>query len=104
MKIDFEQDLGWDLKSLVNIMDDIIEKEMQRIGVEYINSPLNSGIITIVNYEGNEGIFERAFDSMMDRIRFELDKFNSFSATIGVGREKESFAQVRQSIEEAIYT
>lgn len=104
VKIDFEKDFGWDLKSLVNIIEDIIEKEMQRLNIEYVNSPLHSGMITIVNYDIEDKLIHRALESMIDRIRFELDKFNSFSVTIGVGKIKNDFSGVKESVEEAIYT
>lgn len=104
VKIDFEQDMNWDLKSLLNIVDDIIDKELQRIKVEFINSPLNSGIISIINFDVEYSIIETAIISMLSSIKFELDKFNAFSVTIGIGRTKTKFEDVRESIQEATYT
>lgn len=104
VKIDFDQEMNWDLKSLLNIMDDIIEKEFQRAKIEFVNSPIRSGIISIINYDLDDNMIETVLVSMMNRIRFELDKFNAFSATIGIGRVKTDFEQVSDSIKEAIYT
>ena len=75
-KIDFDQDMNWDLKSLLNIIDDIIEKEFQRGRIEFINSPTKSGIISIVNYDVDDNLIETILVSTMNRVRFVPRKAN----------------------------
>ncbi|MBB5263288.1 two-component system response regulator YesN [Catenibacillus scindens] len=92
-----------DIKSLLEIINYQIEKIMDIPSCEFINSHVQSGIITVVNYpvELRQCVHERIKDALK-YCQKELDKFNNYHVTIGVGQEKNSMAEIRGSIQEAI--
>lgn len=94
---------NYDLKSLLNGIDYLIEKTMETGSWEYINSYVKSGVVTVVNYqsENSENIRE-VIERILTLCRLELDKFTGFYVTIGIGEEKDSITEVQTSIQEAV--
>ena len=92
-----------DMKNLLNILDYQIEKKMESEGCEYINSYVKSGVVTVLNYppEDRDKITE-VIEKIYKQCRQELDKFDGYHLTIGVGSEKGSITEVQKSILEAV--
>lgn len=92
------------LTGLLCRMEEVIDRELQAGDEEYINSIVQSGIVSIINYRA--GLLEEIRQGMerpFRQMRRELDKFHGYHVTIGVGREKNSIADIAESIQEAIY-
>ncbi|HHV10719.1 MAG TPA: response regulator [Clostridiales bacterium] len=94
---------NYDIKSLLNGIDYLIEKAMEDGEWEYINSYVKTGVVTVVNYqaEHREQVLN-AMDKILKLCRLELDKFNGFYVTIGIGEEKDSIADIKATIGEAV--
>lgn len=94
---------NYDLKSLLNGIDYLIEKTMDSGNWEYINSYVKSGVVTVVNYqpEIRERVTE-AIEKIINLCRLELDKFTGFYVTIGVGEEKGTISKIQESVQEAV--
>ena len=103
-KVDYEKTSEWDSNGIVKIIDVIIEKELQEKKIEFINSAMNTGVVTVLNYDRESGFdIDAALQNIYQKIQFELDKFHVFSFTIGIGDSKQQFQEVAFSIQEAIY-
>ncbi|MDF2511149.1 MAG: response regulator [Herbinix sp.] len=94
---------NYDTKSLLNGIDYLIEKAMEEGEWEYINSYVKTGVVTVVNYkaEHREQVFQ-VIDKILKLCRLELDKFNGFYVTIGIGVEKNSITGTKDTIREAV--
>ncbi len=94
---------NYDIKSLLNGIDYLIEKAMEDGEWEYINSYVKTGVVTVVNYQAEQ---REQVLNIMDKIlklcRLELDKFNGFYVTIGIGEEKDSITDIKATIGEAV--
>ena len=93
-----------DLSRLLYMMEEIIDYDFQGSDMEYINSVMQSGIITIVNYrtEAQRGVGSDREKTFL-RMKHELEKFKGCHITLGRGSEKNYIAEIADSIEEAIY-
>ncbi len=92
------------LTGLLHRMEEVIDRELQARDEEYINSIVQSGVVSIINYRA--GLMEEIRQGMerpFRQMRRELDKFQGYHVTIGVGKEKNSIAEIAESIQEAIY-
>lgn len=69
-----------DLPRLLYMMEEIIDYDFQGSDMEYINSVMQSGIITIVNYrtEAQRGIGSDREKTFL-RMKHELEKFKGCS-------------------------
>lgn len=102
LKIDSDE-RPQDLSGLMHRVDDLIEQIMNAEQMDYINSTVNSGVVTIMNYKHEEyqrviGLLEKIFH----RIAQEIEKFRGYHISIGVGTEKLNISETAQSIQEAI--
>lgn len=101
-KIDAENP-NYDMKSLLDEVNYLIEKNLQLYDWEYINSYVNSGVITIINYPKAEYIeLEAVCEKLFSQCRLEMDKFSGFYVTLGVGETKERISEVQDSIRESV--
>lgn len=101
-KIDAENP-NYDMKSLLDEVNYLIEKNLQLYDWEYINSYVNSGVITIINYPKAEYIeLEAVCEKLCSQCRLEMDKFSGFYVTLGVGETKERISEVQDSIRESV--
>lgn len=101
-KVDAENP-NYDMKSLLNEVNYLIEKNLQPYDWEYINSYVNSGVITIINYPKAEYIeLEAVCEKLFSQCRLEMDKFSGFYVTLGVGEKKERISDVQDSIRESV--
>ena len=101
-KIDAENP-NYDMKSLLDEVNYLIEKNLQLYDWEYINSYVNSGVITIINYPKAEYIeLEAVCEQLFSQCRLEMDKFSGFYVTLGVGETKERISEVQDSIRESV--
>ena len=101
-KIDAENP-NYDMKSLLDEVNYLIEKNLQLYDWEYINSYVNSGVITIINYPKAEYIeLEAVCEKLFSQCRLEMDKFSGFYVTLGVGETKERISEVQYSIRESV--
>ena len=101
-KIDAENP-NYDMKSLLDEVNYLIEKNLQLYDWEYINSYVNSGVITMINYPKAEYIeLEAVCEKLFSQCRLEMDKFSGFYVTLGVGETKERISEVQDSIRESV--
>lgn len=101
-KVDANKPNG-DITTLLNDVDYIIERVLDHGEWEYINSYVNSGVVTILNYhEGQQDAAEQAYGEIIEQCQMELDKFSGFYITLGTGSVKYSIAEVQDSVREAI--
>lgn len=93
-----------ELSGLIRMVEEIIDTDLQGGDKEYINSTVESGVISIINYrmELREGV-RQGIEKPFQRIRRELDKFDGYHITIGIGSEKNFLSEIADSIHEAIY-
>ena len=78
-----------------------MEQAFMEENVEFINSTMKSSLVTLINY--NEGYqIESKINVIYQKIAFDLEKFNTFSITIGVGNPTASLNGVNTSIKQAI--
>lgn len=92
-----------DMKTLLNAVDYLIEKEMQDKPWEYINSYVNSGVVTVINYqEEQRETVRKGILNILNHCKMELDKFLGFYVTIGIGNEKYLITEIQDSVKEAI--
>ncbi len=102
IKIDCEE-IGQDLTSLLNMAEDVVDKMLQEVDLEYITSIMKSGVIVLINER--EEMTETARNTMMlatQRIKWELDKFKGYHMTVGIGGSKMSISGITDSIDEAV--
>lgn len=94
---------NYDIKSLLNGVDYLIEKAMEEGEWEYINSYVKTGVVTVVNYqaEHREQVFQ-VIERILKLCRLELDKFHGFYVTIGIGVERNSISNTKDTIQEAV--
>lgn len=92
-----------DMQNLLSILDYQIEKKLESEGCEYINSYVKSGVVTVLNYvQDDREKIKEVIERIYKQCRQELDKFDGYHLTIGVGSEKESISDVQKSILEAV--
>ena len=101
-KIDFDERYQ-DISGLLRMTDELIEQIMMAGQMDYINSQVNSGVITIINYKPEDdqriaGLLEKVFQSIIR----EIEKFRGYHISIGVGTKKTNISETAQSIREAI--
>ncbi len=101
-KIDCEEP-EQDLSVLLQSIENIIDTDLQDGQKEYINSILKSGVISILNYRPEDRADTRlGMEKPFYQIRKELDKFQNYHITIGIGNEKASISEIADSIREAV--
>lgn len=102
VKLDTE-DRAQKLDGVLQMAEHMIEYVFQQGKCEYINSRMNSGIITILNYKQEEkseirSLIEKCFHKLFQ----ELEKFGGFHVTLGVGGDRQAISETADSIQEAI--
>lgn len=100
-KVDSEAPAS-DMASLLEIINYQIEKNIDLPDCEFINSYVKSGVITVVNYpiEMRQAVMETIGD-VLKYCQKELNKFDKYHVTIGVGQEKNLISDIQKSIQEA---
>lgn len=89
---------------LLRMMEEIIEQDIQGDDVEFINSSVKSGIVSIVNYRtGDSEEKKTQREKTFRKMKQEVEKFKGYHITLGVGCEKNSIAGIADSIQEAVY-
>ena len=84
-------------------MKTLIEHEEESWECEYACIRVRSGLLSIINYVPEKTAFhEDRLETLFTKCRKETDKFAGYSITIGVGSEKRSIAEARQSMQEAV--
>ena len=102
LKIDFEE-RHQDISGFLRMTDELIEQMMNDAHMDYINSSVNSGIITIMNYKPEAHQYvEELLEKVFQRVMQEIEKFRGYHISIGVGTEKNNISETAQSIQEAI--
>lgn len=102
VKVDIE-DRTQNLDGVLQMTDHMIEYVFRQENCEYINSRMNSGIITILNYKQEEeqeirNLIEKCFHKLFQ----ELEKFRGFHLTMGVGGGRQAISETAEAIQEAI--
>lgn len=93
-----------EISGILHIIDEIINRDFREGKSEYINSTVNSGIVTILNYKSEErDTVAPSVERTHQRILQELDKFRGLHLTVGVGAEKCSLSEAAETIREAAY-
>lgn len=102
LKIDFEE-RHQDISGFLRMTDELIEQIMDDANMDCINSFVNSGIITIMNYKTEAHQFvDSLLEKVFQRVMQEIEKFRGYHITIGIGTEKNNISEAAQSIQEAI--
>lgn len=97
-------DLEQDITGILHMIDEMINHDFQEGRSEYINSTVNSGIMTILNYPPQEReTVGPSVERTHRKILQELEKFRGFHLTVGVGAEKGSLSEAAETIREAAY-
>lgn len=103
VKVDFPAEAGCNLDSLLVIIEGIIEKILAGMKCEYINSRMKSGIVTVLNFDAkNKDAIHNMYEFLMRQLIREMDKFNMFSVTVGVGGYVGTITDIRVSINSAV--
>ena len=101
-KVDWTQE-GEIAPGILDILQEVIEREEQEWGCEYVNSHVRSGVISVINYpEGAKEAHPEDIETLYTKCRREMDKFSGYTVTIGIGTEKRTISEVRESIDEAV--
>ena len=102
LKIDYEE-RHQDISGFLRMTDELIEQSMDDAHMVCINSFVNSGIITIINYKTEAHQFvDSLLEKVFQRVIQEIEKFRGYHITIGIGTEKNNISEAAQSIQEAI--
>lgn len=101
-KVDFPiQGIG-ELKGLLSIVEDILDGILKTSGYEYINSTMKSGIVSVINFDSSEKKkVEDMYNRFLDHLMYEMNKFHSFTITIGVGEIVYNISSVKQTVKGA---
>ncbi len=92
-----------DLHSILDILNYQIEKSLEGLGCEFITSYMTSGIMTVINYApDNRKAVQGCMDTVRKSCQMEMNKFDRYHVTIGVGQEKYSISEVGASTREAV--
>lgn len=101
-KVDTEAPAA-DLHSILDILNYQIEKSLEALDCEFITSYMTSGIMTVINYTADERqSVLKCMDTVQKSCQMEMNKFDKYHVTIGVGQEKYSISDVGASTAEAV--
>lgn len=93
-----------DISGILHMVNDMIDHDFYEGRSEYINSTVNSGIMTMLNYKPEDRhTVGPSVERTHQRILKELEKFRGFHFTVGVGAEKSSLSEAAETIREAAY-
>lgn len=92
-----------DSSEILNILVCKVEQFMAKQSFEYVNSTLNTGIVSIVNYtSGQSDEIRNILLDLEKKLQYETGKFENCTVTIGVGTERNVIREVADSIEDAV--
>lgn len=102
VKVDWTEE-GAIAPGLLEILKAVVEREETEWGCEFVSSPVQSGLISVINYpDGAKEAHPEDMVQLFTKCRKETDKFAGYTVTFGVGSEKDSIARARESIDEAV--
>ncbi|MCF0134240.1 MAG: response regulator [Blautia sp.] len=102
LKLDTD-DRAFNLDGMLQKMEHMLEHDFREGKGEYINSRINSGIMTIINYHyEEEQNVKNSIENTFHRLLQETGKFQGLHATVGIGGFKGDISQVSESIYEAV--